>query len=63
MMKKLIADKVTGRPLMTVELFLKLMLKYKILNESEAITVFRTGLLPDDIMDRILKIIDETRKN
>lgn len=42
-----------SRPLMTVQRFLKMCIVYGILSSTEAVTALTTGLLPDDIMDRI----------
>lgn len=61
--KTMLADKVTGRPLMTTELFFKLMLRYKLLTQPEAMKAFETGILPSDIMDRILKLVEKERQN
>lgn len=42
-----------GKPRMTIQLFLKLCLMYGVLTQEECMTALTTGLLPDDIMDRI----------
>ena len=61
--KRVIVDRISGRPLMTIQLFITLMLRYKILTQPEAMYALNTGILPPDIMTRILKVIDKTRDN
>ena len=60
--ERILVDKVTGRPLMTIELFLKMMLRYGILTGPEAMTAYNTGILPDDVLQR-LKLVDNANKN
>lgn len=42
-----------GQPRMTIQLFLKLCLMYGVLSQEECYTALTTGLLPDNIWDRL----------
>lgn len=61
--QRVIIDRVSGRPLMTIQLFITLMLRYKILTQPEAMHALNTGILPPDIMERILKLVEKEREN
>jgi hypothetical protein len=49
---KYLTDK-KGRPLMRIEMFIKLCMKYGFLNNDEALTALLSGLLPDDFPKRL----------
>ena len=58
-----LGDRDTGKPLMTVELFIKICLKYNFLTRDEALTAITSGCLPRDFPKRLRLYEIERNKN
>lgn len=60
---KVLVDRITGQPLMTIEFFLIQCFKMGVLNQQEIKRVYDSGILPDDFPRRIRLYEIERNKN
>lgn len=61
--EKVLIDRISGKPLMTIEFFLIQCFKMGILNQVEIKRAYDSGILPDDFPRRIKLYEIERNKN